>query len=250
MKYTTYGDLRLGVRDLLENKAETASLAIAFRIYQDPLKARLEALESLHRALRGKPLSEELAGADGIHDSTGRALYYIGKAVEELTDIDENVRVTVIEIVGKVIPSLSLLRESYENEADRAANNRKVLESNAEFAEAFPFGKKHTMKSILAAHVGAGEKLNELLSKRADTVAVETGSRTKELMTVRGVTIGLLNRFRQAVADEVAHNLALPRDLEAKIFSYFDQMEANRAARYGKPENDVEDESETETPTV
>ena len=51
---------------------------------------------------------------------------------------------------------------------------------------------------------------------------------------MRSATIGLLARFRQALADEVAAKPSLPRDLESKVFAYFDQLEANRAARKGK----------------
>jgi hypothetical protein len=242
MQYVTFGDLRLGVRDLLETKTEFTSKAIAFSIYRDPLKAKLALFESLHQAQGGRPLAVELGNADGVHDSTGRALHYIGKAAAELKDLEESVRAAVAEVVGKVIPSLGLLKESYEDEAAEAAEKRNVLEGHRDFLEAFPFGPKHTLKSILTAHVEAGEKLGQILSKRADTVADVQNARTKEIMALRSVTIGLLNRFRQAVADEVEHNPSLPRDLESKIFTYFDQMEANRAARRGKPDAEEEEQ--------
>ncbi len=250
MKYSTFGDLRLGFRDLFENKAETASSAIAFQIYRTPLQARQEVLESLHQSVRGKPLSAELGETDGLFDASGRALFYVRKAVEELLDLDPSVRDKVSEMTDKVVPSLGVLQKSYEDEADHTATSRKVLESEADFLATFPVGPSHTLKSILAAHVEAGEKLGALLSKRADTAAAETASRTKAIIAARSVTIGLLSRFRQAVVDEVAANPALPRDLESKIFAYFDQLETNRAARRTRPETDVEEEPELPTPSV
>jgi hypothetical protein len=247
MKYTTFGDLGLGLRDLFQTKADLAGKAVAFQIYREPLKAKYVAIDSLRRALGGRPLSEEIGSVDGVHDSSGRALFFIRKGVAELLDLDASIRTAVDEIVDKVVPTLSSLTESYEDEAAHAGEKRKVLEENTDFLAAFPVGPKHTLKSILTTHVEAGEKLEKLLSKRADTVAEDTAGRTAEAKILRSQTIGLLNRFRQAVADEVEHNLALPRDLEAKIFTYFDQMEANRQARYGKPESD---ETETKTPSI
>ena len=132
-----------------------------------------------------------------------------------------------------MIPSLSTLTDSYEDEAARIDDKRKILTRHADFLAAFQVGPSHTLQSILSAHVEAGEKLGELLSKRAGEVAEDKSARTKQSITLRSATIGLLGRFRQALADEVEANKDLPRDLESKVFAYFDQLEANRAARRG-----------------
>jgi hypothetical protein len=245
---STFGDLRLGLRDLFDNKAEYTALAVAFQIYRDPLKAKLLIFESVHRTFGGKPLVTELLRIDRVHDTNGRALYFIGKALEALEASDDSIHRPLIDIIFKTVPSLGSLSESYEDEAAHSKDKRKILDENAETLAAFSFGPKHNLKSILTAHVEAGEKFDGILSQRADTVAKDQNARNKEIITLRATTIGILNRFRQAVVDEVAVNQALPRDLESKIFTYFDQMEANRAARRGKPETD--DEIGTATPAT
>ncbi len=249
MRHLTFGDLRIGVKNLLEEKGDLASKCIAFQIYRDPLKAKLGLFESLHASLSGKPLTMEIGRVDGIHDSSGRAAYYIRKAVEELSDMDESVRTAVIDIVDGIVPTLGLLTASYEDEASRAAKNRQILDEHAAVLDTFPVGPNHTLKSILSAHVEAGEQLNALLSNRADKTVEGQNARTREIIALRGATIGLLSRFRQAAADEVAHNPELPRDLESELFAYFDQMEANRAARASKSKAG-EEEPEPEIQTV
>ncbi|HVK65888.1 MAG TPA: hypothetical protein VM694_15510 [Polyangium sp.] len=57
---------------------------------------------------------------------------------------------------------------------------------------------------------------------------------------VRSATLGLLSRFRAALIDEIEEDPALPRDLEARVFSYLDELQTMReqaaAARVKKPE--------------
>lgn len=46
----------------------------------------------------------------------------------------------------------------------------------------------------------------------------------------------MLGRLRAAIADELNHHPKLPRDLDAKVFSYFDELHGPRelAARAKK----------------
>ena len=75
-------------------------------------------------------------------------------------------------------------------------------------------------------HSDAGQSLNDLLSNRADMD--ESGR--KDASKLRSQTIGLLNRFRGALADEVEENTALPRNLDQQVFAYFDELEGIRAS--------------------
>ena len=73
-------------------------------------------------------------------------------------------------------------------------------------------------------------KLDELLRARADAAP---GSR-KEAATHRSKAIGQLQRFRDALADELDVNPKLDADLEARLFGYIDQLAAMRD-RGGSP---------------
>jgi F0F1-type ATP synthase membrane subunit b/b' len=64
------------------------------------------------------------------------------------------------------------------------------------------------------------------LSGRAD---LDTGARAAA-GTLRSQTVGLLNRARAAIADDVAQNEKLPRDLDGQIFGYLDELEERREA--------------------
>ena len=67
-------------------------------------------------------------------------------------------------------------------------------------------------------------KLSTLLSMRGD---IDTKAR-KAASKLRSETVGLLNRLRAALADDIAVNPSLPRDLDAQLFGYFDVLEAQR----------------------
>jgi len=72
-------------------------------------------------------------------------------------------------------------------------------------------------------------------SKRGD---IDAKSR-KAASKVRSETVGLLNRLRDALADDIAANPALPRDLDAQIFGYLDVLEAQRKAANAASKSDA-----------
>lgn len=68
----------------------------------------------------------------------------------------------------------------------------------------------------------------------------------KNAQILRSETIGILNDLRRAISREARRNAALPKDIDAQIFGYFDVLEeqrkaANRVAKAakGKPETPV-----------
>ena len=110
-----------------------------------------------------------------------------------------------------------------------------------------------SLYQLIETYLHAGIELGELLSSRARTAVEEETKRTKQLNVIRAETVGLLHRFRKAIAQEVEVNDALPRDLEAQVFCFFDQLADNRqeiSARSGEaPEIPVEvDTAEIDTP--
>ena len=236
MSYATFDDLRLGLQDFFATKTDAAGQTLAFQIYGPPLRANLTTLENLKRSLDALPLADDLAEVDDEHDAFGRAIYYVGKAVASLKTIDSDTRKTFGEINRQVVPSLGTLMASYEDEAAMADEKQKILAKYDAFLEAFRFGESLTLKDLLTGHVRAAERIKDLLSARAEEVAEDKVSRNRQIMALRGATLGLLSRFRQALIDEVKTNPDLPDDLDTKVFAFFDQLEANRAARADKGE--------------
>jgi hypothetical protein len=73
--------------------------------------------------------------------------------------------------------------------------------------------------------VAQGEQIGTLLGQRADI----TAQSRREAGKLRASTVGILGRFRAALADEMAIDKSLPADLDAKVFGYFDELSAMRA---------------------
>jgi hypothetical protein len=99
----------------------------------------------------------------------------------------------------------------------------KTLEADLKM---FPIAGGLTLLDWVSDFLAAGQSLHELLSSRAD---VDESGR-KDASKIRSGTIGLLNRCRAAIADEVDDDPKLPRNLDQQVFAYFDELEGMRAA--------------------
>jgi hypothetical protein len=74
------------------------------------------------------------------------------------------------------------------------------------------------------AFLDRGNALDDLLSERASQTAADGESSRASAMALRSSTIGLVGRCRSALADEMAVNEELPKDLSALVFGYFDEL--------------------------
>ncbi|MDI1431834.1 hypothetical protein [Polyangium sorediatum] len=97
-------------------------------------------------------------------------------------------------------------------------------------AFARPSSPSSASSAVLWAHdfVAAGDSIDTLLRERAKLLAgAENASVTAPL---RGATVGLLGRFRDALRDELEEEGSpLSAGHEASIFSYIDKLSADRA---------------------
>jgi hypothetical protein len=230
MLYITVSDLHLGLTDLFENKSHLIEKSMSFRIYGPMLQAKREIIGSLHHASEGIPVSEALAYTDRIHDSTGRAIFYICMGLEQLVILDGDQRNFVSKVSAVFAPNLQQLKRTYEDEAVAARAKRIAMEEMRDALSAFPVCPGTTLLDLVTTHVEAGERLDELLSKQAEESTLEA-VRTDETKSLRGETIGLLIRFRQALADEASANPELPDDLEEQVFAYFNELADSAAGR-------------------
>jgi len=85
-----------------------------------------------------------------------------------------------------------------------------------------------TLLAWASAFVQAGDDIDALLRARADIQ--NTSEDASVTAPLRSATIGLLGRFRDALRDEIEEEgSALPKDHEAKLFAYLDELAVNRA---------------------
>lgn len=229
MRNLTLGDLKLGLNDLLEKRASDLKSCQAGALYAPMLTAKRDAINALPEALTGgRPLAAQLAEADVWHDGYGGAVWHLTEAILRHPDLPAKVVEAATRVREAFIPSMSVLRESYADQASAAKENRPSLkELEAELkAVDVPGGK--TLYTWVSAFLKAGDNIERLLSDRATTGA-EAGEGAKEAGGLRGGTIGMLGRFRAAVADEMASNAKLPKNLDGRLFGYFDELSQARA---------------------
>jgi hypothetical protein len=231
MRNLTIADLKLALRNLLGERKADLLLSGAGKLYEKQLAARLKDIEALPEALTGgRPLAADLAETDETHDSLGEALFYYGEAILRLPTAPADVKAAAQRIRDTFVPRLGVLRDSYADEAAAAAKNRRALAELKSELEAMPVPVPTggTLLDWATAFVDCGDKLDKLLDARSLT---GTGLLPAQVIQLRTTTIGVLGRFRGALADELAVEAELPRDLDMRVFSYIDQLQAMRLAQ-------------------
>ncbi len=214
--------LKLGLRDLLDKRAVDLHKSKAGAFHAEELKEHLDGLEALPPALTGgAPLTAELERVDAKHDGFGGAIWFATEVYARLPGAEADVVEAASRIRAAFVPELGELQASYAVEADRAADRRPLLKSMKADLQAIPVAGGGTLHDVATAFLDAGDELESLLSQRAD--ATPRGSR-KQASALRSTTIGLLNRLRADLAKEVRKNPKLPRDLDARVFGYFDTL--------------------------
>ena len=240
-RYLTLGDVRLVLVDMLENKLDLLNSTMSFKIYEPALVDRRDRIVSVHKALEGKPLAEELKDTDRLHDSIGRAIHLICTGLAQLVTLDGEKRRFAQSVLDTFAPSLGALQKSYEDEAAAAAKRRPELDAMAPELKSFPAAPDMTLYSLVSDHLDAGEKIDKLLSRRATATADDEAARSAEAVSLRAETIGLLGRFRSALSDEAAIDAELSRDVVGKVFAYYDQLADSRDDRADKPDKPATD---------
>lgn len=182
-------------------------------------------IAALPKALLGRPLVDELESADALHDSLGGGIYFITEAYLRHGNVGPDVIAAAKHIRAELIPALDSLSSTYESEASNARLNRERLEALKPQLELFPV-TNGTLYNWAVDFVEAGEKIDTLLSERADV------KDRAEASALRSDIIGLLNRLRKSLKMEQKVDPSLPADLESQVFGYFDLLEAKDAEAY------------------
>lgn len=227
MRHILLESLHLGLGDLL-SKRLSALQSFANGAANVPLLTmQYTKLSALPKALLGRPLVEELDMADARHDGVGGGIYFITEAYLRHSDSTPELIAAAKHIRTELIPALDSLSATYESEAMKAKANKAQLATLKSELELFPV-VNGTLYDWAVDFVEAGEKIDALLSERADA------KDRAEAAALRSDTLGLLNRLRKSLKAEQKVNPALPADLEDQVFGYFDLLESNAAEAHAE----------------
>jgi hypothetical protein len=239
MRHLNLGDLVLGLRNLATERQDDLLLSGTGKVYAKKL-AKLQAqIEALPEGMSsGRPLVQQLGDKDEEHDGYGEAIYYLTEALLRLPTTPAEMKEAAQRVRDTFVPRLSTLRASYADEAVAASRKRPALDTRKADLQSFvvPFPAGGTLQDWASAFIKAGEDLDKLLHNRS---LLGNDGLSAPAIKVRAATLGVLSRFRAALADEVEEDASLPRDLEARIFAYFDQLQEMReqaAAARKKPD--------------
>ncbi len=231
MAKPTLNDTKLFVHDLLTHRAGALAKTKTWPVYEQAFSSLAAELDALPAAvLGGAPLAAQLAEADATHDGRGGAVYHYLEAVLRSPDVPAAVRDSARTLRYAFVPSLGALQIAYADEAAAAAERRALLATHEAALKSFPVpsatpGTPETLYTWVAGQIEAGEQLGALLCGRAD----DKPDSRRDAPRLRGAALGLATRMRATLADELASEPTLPRELDAKVFAYLDLLTAMRA---------------------
>lgn len=231
MKYLTFGDVLLGLEDLFSARLAALQASKTGQLYAVLLKRRWEMAQHPPKSVAEEnPLSAALNDADTLHNQSASRLWNTLRDVSEDASESKELQEAAARIRGDLIPKQTITRESYASKAANAKYRRELLPARQADLALFSLPGGRTLADVVETFLRAGEKLGALLSERA---ALTAAAEAKHAIfaTVRGEVIGLLLRFRQALADELAVDLSLPRNLDAQVLGYFQQLHESRLAQ-------------------
>ena len=219
--------LKLFLPEILGKKKHLLEHTNTGKTYLPLVQEQLDEIDALPAGGEpGTPLAQELSDKDAEHDGFGGAVWFFTEAYMRCPDASDKIRAAAARIRGQFIPALQELQATFATEAQRARDRQAVLKDYKDDLKLFPIAEGGTLYDWVTAYLEAGLKLNELLSDRADTPLDSRAGAG----ALRAKTLGILSRMRGSIEDEVRTNKKLPRDLDAQVFAYYDQLAAQRPA--------------------
>lgn len=223
-------NLQLVLPDITKKKRALLEDTNTGRTYLPLLAAHLQSIDDLPATIKpGTPKAAELEERDTEHDGYGGAVWYMVEAYVRCPGTGDDIRAAAERIRAQFIPALRELNGSFADEAKRARDREAVLADYKDDLKLFPVadkGGKKTLYDWVKGYLDAGLALGALLSDRAD---IPVDSR-EGAATLRAKTLGTLTRMRSALADELAGNPKLDRNLDTLVFAHFDQLAAQWSA--------------------
>jgi hypothetical protein len=234
MRYVnlTLNDLILGLRDLDRVRLPAVTASRTVELYAPRLRARLAEIEALPSATTGgEPFAIELAAKDLEHDGHGGAIWFFVEAILRSPMAAPALKATLTEVRARFIPELAELKRPHADEAAAAVKREPDLAEMAKALRAVRLPDGVTLYDWVAAFLAAGKDLDALLKKRASAA---TGDRS-QAGTLRGATVGQLNRFRAALEDEFEDDAEALARIDNALFAYIDELEKRRVTPAAAP---------------
>ena len=223
MRNYTLIQIALGTRNLFDLRRADLLLSKAGKYYEPALAERRAELDALPAALTGGLVAaDKLRAEDALYDGNGGALYYLTEVVMRLPTASDDLKAVALRVREAFVPELAELRATYVVEAHRAHERRPLLITMKGDLESLAVPGGGTALDLATNQLDAGERLNLLLNERGSATEAD---RT-EAVALRSKTVKLLNRLRDDLIDELAEDPSLPRDLEHRVFGYFDTVAA------------------------
>lgn len=227
MRKLTVDDLYLALKDLTTSRNADLHASAVGKMYAPLFVSRVPLFEDVAERKTTRSNAAELGDADDHHDGFGQGIWLYTEAILLTPSVSETTRNAALRIREAFIPVRSILSDSYAEEAARAKKNRAKVAELEKDLKSLPVPDGQTLYDWVIAFLDAGDLLDKLLSERSTVEAAASVGTSTTLL--RATTIGLLRRFRESLRDEVAANAALPRDLEARVFAYVDELADRRA---------------------
>lgn len=228
MRHLTLGDLRLALKDILDTHASDLDRSTTGKVYRPLLVQKRAEIEAQPEATpRGAAYAADLAEVDARHDAYGAAIYHLTLAVLLHPAVDAATKDIALRAQETFVPALGVLSARYADEAAHAHRKRAAFEALRPELEqiAVPGGAK--LSGWVEGFLDHGDRIGELLHGRAEAGALAAPS--FDGGALKSSTVGLLGRFRQAIRDEIASGLVLPKDYEARLFALVDLLNDSRA---------------------
>lgn len=220
MSKATLNDVKVYLTHLLTGSRRTEVDAIAAAAgYALVMAGTLGEIQALPPALLGgTPNAEALGAADIRHDGLGNALFYLAKAVLAHPDSTADQKEAARFVLEKVIASRRELSAAYATEAARAAERRPGVEAGRSILERLTIFATNAY-AWATSFLDAGGMLATLLAGRADAKVDRSPA-----AGLRAKAIGQIGTLRQIVADAHANDPTLARQLDARLFGFYDLL--------------------------
>ncbi|MDX9722170.1 MAG: hypothetical protein RBU37_15620 [Myxococcota bacterium] len=229
MQHLFVTDLYRALEDLLCHRVEALRRSTICAGYERSLRARFEALESLMPGVDCTPIAVAADLVDLAHDGFGAAIFALTEAYRYVPELEPQLRDAALRIQTALVPELDRLRSPHRLEAEAARSNRARLPALRADLCRFPCAEGSTLDDWAESFVESGERLGALALCPSSTDEVVP----PEAFDLRAPIMRLLLNMRQGLDDELRIDPSLPRDLEAQIFGFFDELERAQLERYG-----------------
>lgn len=227
MKFLTLANLKLALDNLLDVKTAllaSTQMGVSFRPL---LEAKRNEINALPEALTSKrPLAAELVETDDRHDDSGASIWHMCEAVKRSPLALAEEKAAALRVQQALVPERRVLKAAHADEAAAAKKNREKLSALEPDLKLLVYPGGKTAYDLALSYIDAGEKLDTLLQDRANIKA--SAELSEKARQVRQSTLKLLSNFRAALQDSVEGDAALPRNLEALVFGYFDELSERR----------------------